>query len=279
MGVSPNNSPRTQHETLSQAREPHVKARTEKPAEYPDRFPVPDALVLWRTPYADYAPPRFESPGMLGRTPDPTDIHNITRTMQTHEPGGITIDGASGEPLNPRGRTGVSGRGQLWLWGPNHAADFLLTRFNTVTQQLEALLILRNNGQWAIPGGMVDSGESPAMAAMRELKEETSIPFSTSSKTWELYRGYVDDPRNTDNAWMETVVLHEHLGNVAPRDWEAPAAGSDARKAEWRPLTMEIITGLFASHPSFVKAGLEALTEAPGTDPRARSTAAALLRL
>ena len=25
-----------------------------------------------------------------------------------------------------------------------------------------------------------------------------------------IYRGYVDDPRNTDNAWMETVVMHFH---------------------------------------------------------------------
>ena len=279
MGVSPHNSPRTQHETLRQTREPHVKARTEKPEGYPERLPVTEALVNWRTAFADYYPPRYESPRMLSHSPDPTDIHTLTRTMRTYEPGGIRIDGASGEPLNPRGRTGVSGRGDLWLWGPNHAADFLLTRFNTDTRQLEALLILRNNGQWAIPGGMVNPGESPAAAAMRELKEETNIPYSASTKTWELYRGYVDDYRNTDNAWMETLVLHEHLGNVAHRDWEAPAAGDDARKAEWRPLTMELITGLFASHPSFVKAGLEALTEAPGTDPRARSAAAALLRL
>ena len=26
----------------------------------------------------------------------------------------------------------------------------------------------------------------------------------------QIYRGYVDDPRNTDNAWMETVVMHFH---------------------------------------------------------------------
>jgi len=26
----------------------------------------------------------------------------------------------------------------------------------------------------------------------------------------QIYRGYVDDPRNTDNAWMETVAYHFH---------------------------------------------------------------------
>jgi len=25
-----------------------------------------------------------------------------------------------------------------------------------------------------------------------------------------VYSGYVDDPRNTDNAWMETVVYNFH---------------------------------------------------------------------
>ncbi len=25
-----------------------------------------------------------------------------------------------------------------------------------------------------------------------------------------VYRGYVDDPRNTDNAWMETVACNFH---------------------------------------------------------------------
>ena len=27
---------------------------------------------------------------------------------------------------------------------------------------------------------------------------------------FQIYRGYVDDPRNTDNAWMETVAYNFH---------------------------------------------------------------------
>jgi len=26
----------------------------------------------------------------------------------------------------------------------------------------------------------------------------------------QIYRGYVDDPRNTDNSWMETIAYHFH---------------------------------------------------------------------
>lgn len=31
----------------------------------------------------------------------------------------------------------------------------------------------------------------------------------------QIYKGYVDDPRNTDNAWMETeaVNYHDETGN------------------------------------------------------------------
>ena len=36
--------------------------------------------------------------------------------------------------------------------------------------------------------------------------------FFASGK--EVYKGYVDDPRNTDNAWMETVayLIHDNEG-------------------------------------------------------------------
>ena len=33
-----------------------------------------------------------------------------------------------GKPQNPVGRTGIIGRGRLGRWGPNHAADAIVTR-------------------------------------------------------------------------------------------------------------------------------------------------------
>lgn len=27
---------------------------------------------------------------------------------------------------------------------------------------------------------------------------------------FQIYEGYIDDPRNTDNAWIETVAYHFH---------------------------------------------------------------------
>lgn len=40
-----------------------------------------------------------------------------------------------GRPLNPLGRTGVKGRGVLGRWGPNHAADPIVTRWKMENEQ------------------------------------------------------------------------------------------------------------------------------------------------
>ena len=61
---------------------------------------------------------------------------------------------AYGRPLNPRGRTGVDGRGLLGKWGPNHAADPIVTRLHPVHRQLQMIAIQRRDTkEWAIPGG------------------------------------------------------------------------------------------------------------------------------
>ena len=78
----------------------------------------------------------------------------------------------NGFPLNVRGRTGLRGRGILGRYGPNHAADPVVTRWKrdpdsgeVITSPKNGRQILqfvgiqrRDTGEWAIPGGMVDAG-------------------------------------------------------------------------------------------------------------------------
>ena len=39
----------------------------------------------------------------------------------------------------------------------------------------EQVLLVRHDGQWLLPGGMLESGETPAAGAAREVREETGI--------------------------------------------------------------------------------------------------------
>lgn len=151
-----------------------------------------------------------------------------------------------GLPYNPVGRTGISGRGVLGRWGPNHAVALFVTRWARIDDCINKAKIInedtkepmlqfiglyyRNRGggsSWTIPGGFIDPGESTDDAAKREFLEE-ALDYKDEDKSElerkmlrklvdkslkngvDVYKGYVDDPRNTDNAWVEIVVKHFH---------------------------------------------------------------------
>ena len=64
-----------------------------------------------------------------------------------------------------------------------------------------------------------------------------------------VYCGYVDDPRNTDNAWMETTAVHFHCNAMQAAEINL-SAGDDAAKAIWLdvdPVQESRYTNLYAS--------------------------------
>lgn len=67
----------------------------------------------------------------------------------------------------------------------------------------------------------------------------------------EVYSGYVDDPRNTDNAWMETVAYNFHDDSGALVGDIKLCAGDDAGKAKWMDLNKNV--ELYASHKEIVE--------------------------
>lgn len=102
---------------------------------------------------------------------------------------------------------------------------------------------------------MIDSGETDlSMTAIREFteeamdlnqsnedlnkeeliekkKEEIKKDISELQKI-PIYQGYVDDPRNTDNSWMETsvFVFHDENNNILNKF--NLKAGDDARNVK-----------------------------------------------
>lgn len=67
----------------------------------------------------------------------------------------------------------------------------------------------------------------------------------------EVYRGYVDDHRNTDNSWMETVAYnyHDHQGDQVGR--LKLMGGDDAMRAKWLDLDRDV--QLYANHATIVE--------------------------
>ena len=151
---------------------PHAQARSVNNALYRSkRVPVDDEHVAWDVAWPDYAPSDFTAPVVLenardlstgNQWADPADglaLREELEGRRTFENGGRVPFGDNGLPRNPRGRTGMLGRGLLGQWGPNHAADPIVTRTEPLSGQLQVLAIKRKDtGQWALPGGMVRPG-------------------------------------------------------------------------------------------------------------------------
>ncbi|XP_043597388.1 ADP-ribose pyrophosphatase, mitochondrial isoform X2 [Bombus pyrosoma] len=232
------------------------------PSSNVKRFEVPENKVAWNIEYSEYKPIEYTAPNLKGKPWADLEIDDIS-----FQPKWNAVDG------------NVNRRGLLGRWGPNHAADPIVTRWkqditgiteinkDTNKPILEFVAIQRqDSGEWAIPGGMVDPGETVSRTLKREFMEEAmnslkrdraeNEELEKSMRKFfeqgeEIYKGYVDDPRNTDNAWMETVALnfHDHdnnvLGNIKL------VAGDDALNVQWMDIDKNL--NLYANHSEFIK--------------------------
>jgi len=270
----------------SKQRRIHWRARSELNNDYRgQRVHVPFWRVPWENDWPDYDPVDFTHP-VVKKQPvwaDPADPRVIDFSTRASFEGPIKV--VNGRPLNPLGRTGTKGRGLLGKWGPNNAADPIVLRRKpggpwdargvpgNVVMQMVAIQ-RKDSGQWAIPGGMVDAGEHVSQTLRREFTEEAAtLPSPAEQRQVEqaldevfknghlVYEGYVDDPRNTDNAWMETSV-HVFLIDDALGEKLVLRGGSDAALARWLDVDGDLLSGrsenLYADHIDFVYRALKA---------------------
>jgi 8-oxo-dGTP pyrophosphatase MutT (NUDIX family) len=90
-------------------------------------------------------------------------------------------------------------------------AGFLLTR--------RADTLRAHGGQWALPGGRVDAGETPLRAALRELHEEVGLSLLERDVL-----GALDDyPTRSGYLITPIVVWAKRSAELAPRPQEVEA--------------------------------------------------------
>lgn len=181
---------------------------------------------------------------------------------------GIEFD-QSNRPLYPERIPAkeVYGRGSLGKWGPNHAADPIAVRPVRIWFKTKhyAMVIQRKEGPWALPGGMVDPGESFTETAAREIREEAvDAPDGVIESLIEngvcLYRGVNwTDPRNTLNAWMETcVVLFLVPSKLASRMRLRPCAG-ETLQSRWVNIEESNLDKLYSDHSTYIRMAMVTL--------------------
>lgn len=251
----------------------HFKARTKHP-EYPNRIKVADSDVDWRKKLKSYTPVDFTHNNVvaaIGKWADNNWI-NMTNEEKSHIYHRITYALGrrrllkstlfKGKPRNPIGRTGMKGRGLLGKYGVNHAADPIVTRFYKGKLQV-VLIKRRDTGELALPGGMTE-GQSIPLTLKKEFLEEAlryeSNPHLNANilrhinnlfdeRGDEIYKGYVDDPRNTDDAWMETKCVHFHMDSKLAQKLPL-LGGDDASTAMWKNVNSSL--QLYANHMEWV---------------------------
>lgn len=206
-----------------------------------------------------------------------------SRYLCTLEEEKIRLD-SNNKPVNPTEyHNGQIGRGLLGKWGVNHSADPVVTTY--LDDSLYVLCVLRSDCSGfrpALPGGMVETDpvsgipESFGATLERELFEEAlkedeegvSEAVKAQLKTGEvIYTGIVVDPRNTTNAWIETIAVHAHLATDLAQRCKIRIEGDDhgeTRGAFWMKVTDDNLGKMYnPSHAAYVRTAKEVLTIDP----------------
>jgi ADP-ribose pyrophosphatase len=181
---------------------------------------------------------------------------------------GVEFD-ENDKPINPYAPSDPRlGRHMLGKWGPNHAADPIITRDGRYSFSPKEILVVKRKPQkdvpddklFALPGGFVEAGEEFKTAALREAFEEAvekdvELKELFDRNAVRVYTGYVEDPRCTRNAWIETCTFHLHLtheqgGRLSVKH---QGDGEETTGAFWAPLVSQTFDSMYSHHPLRVK--------------------------
>ncbi|HWY69710.1 MAG TPA: NUDIX hydrolase [Terriglobales bacterium] len=122
----------------------------------------------------------------------------------------------------------------------------------------QVLVVRRANpplqGQWSIPGGLVDTGETTKEAVLREIREETSLTIEPI----ELIEVFERILRDADSRVQYHYVVIDYLCRLVSGE---PSPGSDVSEARWAKFEDLQLLGITPETTSVIHKALNAATK------------------
>jgi ADP-ribose pyrophosphatase len=256
----------------------HLKIRAEKPMDYPPRLRISIDEAPWGTPCSAYEPPYFVAPTVLANDRDANpdgwaDPEDFSKVRDEYAKIEAKFRDAEGRPLNPRGRTGVAGRGLLARWGPNPAVAAVITGPAGDSENTDILLgSAEGSMDLRLPKGFVLPGESLEQSVERVVA--TGTGWRPDLRAAEMIvDGYAYDSRQTDHAWVELRAYHLYLDKGTAAELELDPGG-DLDEVGWYPLTAETVNRVPSNQARLIR---EAVTRLQKSGRMEERTANALL--
>lgn len=130
--------------------------------------------------------------------------------------------------------------------GPHLTADAVVCHRGDI-----ALIRRKKGGQWALPGGFLDQGETFAQCALREFREEAGVDLEADLKLVDsIFRPVVFDAIDRD---PRSRIISGAVLITVTRTLDRPAlvAGDDADAADW--FDWDSIPQLYADHNEIIR--------------------------
>ncbi|KAI2660922.1 Transient receptor potential cation channel subfamily M member 2 [Labeo rohita] len=163
---------------------PHTFARQlQYPSSTVERFPVPEEKVPWEVNFIQYLPP-------------------VYNRQDSNDSDTAVLD----KYRNPGGRTGIRGKGALKSLGPNHVFHPVITRWRDAERKVLEFLAAPAKPDECL-------AQTLERILGKKLHDKTKSKLDTGEQ---VCKGYVDDSRNTDNAWIETTIITLHCDKNTP---------------------------------------------------------------
>ncbi len=238
----------------------HLRIRIEKPDAYPDRQVILIDEAPWGVDCDRYDPPYFVAPevlaaeGAVERRSHPEDFE---KAADLANPGRSETTDDMGRALNPRGRTGLAGRGLLKRWGANPGVAAVVVRRAADGDRFE-FLVGKQADQLGVslPRDLLELGESADDGLRRLLSASAGVDLGDIDTNL-IFDDFFYDLRQTDHAWVE---LEAWLVGPDERLHAVSAGATDVfDETDWWPLDNDAMNKLATGDAKLIERAIDCL--------------------